>query len=101
MTPHDHAWVLVLGAKPHKDPPEYVCNVPGCTARCAAVPVEPFARALVLVEWESTDGCGEPCGEGHCGACRGYRAHVAGCPIDHALTLAGLPDQASREAARP
>jgi hypothetical protein len=53
-------------------------------------------RALLAVEW----GPRCPWCDERGVAYRRPRRHTDGCPIDAALTAAGLPDQASRDAAR-
>jgi hypothetical protein len=71
----------------------------------AAAPA--LVRALLSVEWidrvERNEGWIE------CPACKGgalftptggLGVHTPACPVDAALTAAGLPDQASRNAAR-
>jgi hypothetical protein len=62
-------------------------------------------RALLNAEWAFVEwdevSVGPECMGCDNGPClTSPRSHVPGCPIDAALTLAGLPDQASRDAAR-
>ena len=56
-----------------------------------------LAQALLLVEWMSVGAQ-----VGMCAACPAWKAHGhnSGCPIDVALTNAGLADQSSRDEAR-
>lgn len=69
----------------------------------AAPPLARAVRALLAVEWG-----GEVTGKPACPACAGYRRDpgwpaLVGheeCPLDAALTEAGLADQAARDAAR-
>ena len=63
--------------------------------------LETSSAALLAVEW--TDRDGSPA----CAGCVGPddddiddRAHMTGCVVDKALTAAGFPDRASRDAAR-
>jgi hypothetical protein len=71
----------------------------------AAAPA--LLRALLAVEWGGWNGeAYDPCGD-HCPACGGrgpaapvQHRHDGTCDLDAALTLAGLADQASRDAAR-
>jgi len=65
-----------------------------------------MCRALLAVEWGDTGSDWAPC----CPYCHGpsplqglehhYLGHDANCKLDAALTKAGLPDQAPRDAAR-
>jgi hypothetical protein len=52
-----------------------------------------MCRTLLSVEW-----CGQP--NGWCPKCHMLTSHLDDCPIDNALTKAGLSDQESRDAAR-
>ena len=74
----------------------------------AAAPA--LVRALLAAE-VMTRPCSEGCGnQQQCGCCNGdidypdvkspFRGHKDNCMIDAALKLAGLPDKASRDAAR-
>lgn len=61
-----------------------------------------LVRALLTVEWHIVDDPDEreKCCK-QCPACDTYMAnHMPACPVDAALTASGLPDQASRDAAR-
>lgn len=84
-----------------------MCDVKGtlvdddvARAKLAAAAPE-MLRVLLQVEWEG----GDCAGTSVCPACaadkypENRRRHDA-CPLDAALTAAGFPDQASREAAR-
>lgn len=85
--------------------PDHVWNVSVEHAAIAAA-APALVRALLGVEWDGGDSCGmsvAPC----CGADKypthgldSDRHHGPGCDLDAALTSAGFPDQASREAAR-
>lgn len=66
-------------------------------------------NALLAVEWTGTevfqdeDANGDSCAgitEDVCPACFSYGQHGTTCALNAALTAAGLPDQASRDAAR-
>jgi len=62
----------------------------------AAAPA--LVRALLAVEWDDYEGC--PCCPS-CNEARDGNGHDSGaCPVDAALTRAGFPDAASRDAAR-
>ena len=62
----------------------------------AAAPA--LVRALLLVEWGACDS--QFTDEPACPGCVGVGEHETGCSVDAALTLAGFPDAASRDAAR-
>lgn len=69
----------------------------------AAAPA--LVRALLLAEWGCVSTLSgplpRPADDGReCGGCGYDEPHDDGCPVDSALTLAGFPDQASRDAAR-
>lgn len=63
--------------------------------------VRTLVRALLLAEWPlrfDSDGDDDDV----CSACDGAKhdGHDPGCPVDSALTLAGLATRESRDAAR-
>lgn len=75
-----------------------VCHGPAPQALCKAAPL--MVKALLAVEadahgFEQGWGC-QVCADGDIGD----SGHVAGCLVDESLTAAGLPDRASRDAAR-
>lgn len=57
-----------------------------------------ICRALLAVEWGGLTNYGTAEACPYCGG--ESRRHEEGCIVDAALTEAGLPDQASRDAAR-
>jgi hypothetical protein len=67
-----------------------------------AVAAPALVRALLLAEWavvEWDEGSVGPQCQG-CGFQSSIAKHDAGCVVDAALTIAGFPDQTSRDAAR-
>lgn len=77
------------------------CNVELAAAAPALV------RALLAVEWaeyeysvDDGDGYMDSITREQCPACGDRQVHEATCSLDAALKAAGLPDQASRDAAR-
>jgi hypothetical protein len=68
----------------------------------AAAPA--LVRALLLSEWPCVEGDEGSVGP-ECQGCesqgpRSEYTHRTSCPVDAALTLAGFPDETSRDAAR-
>jgi hypothetical protein len=65
---------------------------------CAAAPA--LVRALLNSEWYSGTNWDGSCPYSYCPRCDVQDTHREGCELDAALTLAGFPDQPSRDAAR-
>jgi hypothetical protein len=75
---------------------------PDRTQLIAAAPA--LVRALLACEWAYVEWDEGSCGP-QCQGCSSnqptmYAKHDPCCPVDAALTAAGLPDQASRDEAR-
>jgi hypothetical protein len=90
--------------RPTRDEPGTWADVADKEDLAFAAAAPDMCRALLAIEWQGGEFCAYQCPRCRVFECSDdptfHGKHIEDCALDAALTKAGLPDQASRDAAR-